>query len=265
MHAPQISKSILAFFRHIVRGYFRRHFRAVRIANPKAFTSLPTSTPLIVYANHSSWWDPMVLVLLADRLMPRRSHFAPMDAAALKRYPILKRIGIFPVEMKTPRGAAQFLRTSLALLAQNAVLWITPQGRFADARERPLAFKPGLASLAAKAPKGCTLLPLAIEYVFWDERLPDTLLQFGEPIYILHGETAEAVEQLLTAALLETMEALKHKAIARDPAAFEILHTGRVGVGGFYELGQRLLAKLRRRPYQPAHTPPPLAAQKPRG
>ena len=250
MRSPSISLFTLSFFRRIARRYFRRHFRAVRITDP--FPNI--QGPLIIYANHSSWWDPMISVMLAWKLMPTRQHFAPMDATALNRYAMLKRIGIFPVEMNSARGAAQFLRTSLTVLAEGGVLWITPQGRFADNRERPLHFKSGLAALAARVPGGCTLLPLAIEYPFWDERLPEALLHFGTPIQISTG-TAEEIEPHLKRALLETMEALQEKSIARNPAAFTILQQGSAGTGGFYAFGQRALAKLRGRPYQPDHTP----------
>ncbi len=258
MSAPHISRFTLAFFRHIVRGYFRRSFRAVRISEPARFAALPAG-PLIVYANHSSWWDPMVLVLLAQKLMPQRRHFAPMDATALERYRILKRIGIFGVDMQSVRGAARFLRTGLEILTSGGVLWITPQGRFADARERPLLFKPGMAALAARVPGGCTVLPLAIEYVFWDERFPETLLHFGHPVPI-EGKSTEEADALLHQALLDTMETLKEKAMARNPAAFTVLHGGKVGTGGFYEVGQRILARLRGRTYQPEHTRIPDAA-----
>jgi 1-acyl-sn-glycerol-3-phosphate acyltransferase len=249
----------LAFFRRIVRGYFRRHFRAVRISHAERFASLETG-PLIVYANHSSWWDPMVSVLLANRLMPHRKHYAPMDAQALERYGILKRIGIFGVDMHSVRGAARFLRTGLDLLAAGGVLWITPQGRFVDARERPLVFKPGMAALAGRVPGGCTVLPLAIEYVFWDERLPETLLHFGEPV-IIRGDEADS-EERLKAALIDAMETLKTMAMARDPRAFELLHAGRVGAGGFQEFFGRIFAWLRGRKYRADHTLTPLLEQK---
>ena len=252
MDAPHISKPVLGFFRRIVRGYFARHFRAVRVSDSPRFALLGAG-PLIVYANHSSWWDPMVLTLLAARYMPERAHYAPMDAAALARYGILKHVGVFGVEMKTARGAAQFLRTGLSVLAKGGVLWVTPQGRFADARERPLVFKPGLAALAARVPGGCTVLPLAIEYTFWDERLPETLLHFGEPVRV-DGESADEIDAALRNALGATMEALAAKAIPRNPAAFEVFQQGRVGTGGFYEFGQRLFARLRGRTFQAEHT-----------
>jgi len=257
MHVPHISKFVLWFFRGIVRGYFRRHFTGVRISHASSLASF-NDERLIIFGNHSSWWDPMVLVLLAGKLMPAREHFAPMDAAALERYGIFRHIGVFGVEMQTARGAAQFLRTGKAIVQRGGVLWVTPQGRFADTRERPLDFKPGLAALAAKMDGGCTVLPLAIEYVFWNERLPETLLRFGEPVHV-DGQTEE-VQQRLEAALVKTMEALKAEAMARDPAAFALLQDGTVGTGGFYEFGQRVVAILRRRPFQPRHSAVPLPA-----
>lgn len=259
MDAPPISNFVLGFFRHIAQGYFRRHFRAVRIHGAERVTAAARrGGPLIIYANHGSWWDPMVQVLLAARLMEDRRHYAPMDADSLKRYGILKRIGVFGVEMKTVRGAAIFLRTGLKILGGNGVLWVTPQGRFADARERPVEFKPGLAALAARVQGGCTLIPLAIEYVFWDERLPEVLLRFGEEIRV-EGDSAETIEPRLRHGLECVMDRLRDLAIARDPAAFSLLSQGRSGSGGFYELGHRILARLRGRKYQAEHTPPPQA------
>lgn len=256
MTPPTISAPMLKFFRRIVRGYFRRHFHAVRISGAERFVD--DGSPLIVYANHSSWWDPMVALLLADCLMPTRQHFAPMDAQALARYAILKRIGIFPVEMKTQRGAVQFLRTGEVILQNEGVLWITPQGRFVDARQRPLDFKPGLAALARRVAErsgSCTVLPLAIEYPFWDERLPETLLHFGGAVRISEPDlNAESIQTELMSALAVTMDELKELALERDPAQFATLVGGSAGTGGFYAVGQRLKAFVHRRPYQAEHT-----------
>ncbi len=252
MDAPHISPFVLSFFRHIVRGYFRRHFTAVRLSCASDLAMLNPER-LIVYANHSSWWDPMVSVLLAEKLMPSRSHYAPMDAVSLERYGILKHVGVFGVDMLTARGAAQFIRGGLAILERGGVLWVTPQGRFADARERPLAFKPGMAALAGKVPGGCTVLPMAIEYVFWNQRLPEVLLHIGQPVKVQGQSTADLQPQL-ESALLDAMDALKLMAIARDGSAFESLQQGRVGTGGLYALGQRALALLHRRKFQAEHT-----------
>ena len=249
---PAISGALLSIFRSIVRRYFRRHFHAVRLSGGQQLASI--TGPLILYANHSSWWDPMVAYLLAADRLPDRPHYAPMDAAALNRYAVLRRLGIFPVEMGTRRGAAQFLRTGQAILRTGGVLWVTPQGRFADPRERPLVFKPGLAALAARQ-TSCTLVPLAIEYTFWDERHPEALLHLGEPVQT-SGEPAEVLEPRLIAALESTMDALKARALSRNPQAFDrTLSFHAAGTGGLYGLAQRLRSLLRRQPYQAEHTP----------
>ena len=244
MDVPHISPLVLRFFRRIVRGYFRRHFTAVRLSRASLLNHLPDRR-LIVYANHGSWWDPMICVLLGEALMPERAHFAPMDAEVLAGYGILKRVGVFGVQMATARGAANFLRGGMKILASEGVLWITPQGRFADARERPLSFKLGMAALAVKTPEGCTVQPLAIEYVFWNRRLPEVLLHFGEAVRVQGGDTRDANPRLETA-LLEAMETLQKLALARDESAFIELAHGQRGSGGFYSIFERLRAKLRR-------------------
>lgn len=249
---PPVSDPLLRFFRFVVRGYFRRHFTAVRMRGLR-YIAPPPAGPLIVIGSHAGWWDPMTSTLLADIVLPGRRHFAPMDAASLARYPILQRIGIFPVDMQTARGGAQFLRTGEAVLRSGGVLWITPQGRFGDVRERPLVFKPGVASLLARVPEA-TVLPLAIEYPFWDERLPETLLEWGAPLTALPPDR-DRITEVLVAALSATMDSLAAAVQTRDPTHFDrTLLRGRVGTGGFYALGQRLRALLLRRPYRPAHS-----------
>ena len=248
---PAISDVTLRFFTRIVRSYFRRHFRAVLVQHAERLRD--ATGPLIVYANHASWWDPMVSVLLAQTLLPGRKHYAPMDAVPLARYPILKKIGIFPVELATPRGAVQFLRTSEAVLKSGGVLWITPQGRFADVRERPVAFKPGLAALALRCPEA-TLVPLAIEYTFWNERLPEALLRFGSSMRIDHRLATESATSALQGLLESEMEALREAASTRDPLAFDVLLEGGRGTGGFYALGRRLRALLGGKGFQEDHS-----------
>jgi 1-acyl-sn-glycerol-3-phosphate acyltransferase len=248
---PVVSEMTLRFFQRVVRVYFRRHFRSVMVQQAEVVAGLVG--PLIIYANHSSWWDPMVSVLLAQALLPERRHYAPMDAEALKRYPILGKIGIFPVEMATARGAAQFLRTSQAILASGGVVWITPQGRFVDSRTRPLGFKPGLGALAVRSPEAL-VIPLAIEYTFWDERLPETLLRFGKAVHIVEEMSTDAASERLESALVGTMEELKCAAMARDASVFRVLLRGGRGTGGVYGIGRWARSLFTKRPLQLDHT-----------
>lgn len=248
---PAISHLTLRFFRHIVRRYFRRHFRAVLAQHAERLAR--ARGPLIVYGNHSSWWDPMLIVLLGELLLPQRNHYAPIDAEALKKYPVLRKLGIFPVEMGSARGAAQFLRTAEAILRSGGVLWLTPQGRFADPREFPLAFKPGLAALALRLPE-IPLLPLAVEYTFWDERLPETLIHMGEQLQIEPTMNTAQATQILESALGDSMYVLQQATIRRDASQFTELLSGSRGTGGAYALIRRIQAVVKGRPLDPDHS-----------
>jgi 1-acyl-sn-glycerol-3-phosphate acyltransferase len=175
-----------------------------------------------------------------------------MDAAALAHYGLFRRMGAFPVEQGSRRGAAQFLRNSLQVLADpRRVLWITPQGAFTDQRKRPVVFQPGLAALVRRIPRA-TVVPIAIEYTFWDERLPEVLVNVGEPI-TCRAEEGAAIAAQLERSLEQTLDELAALGMARDPKGFRTLLAGASGTGGIYELWQRLRAAVTGREYSGEH------------
>ncbi len=249
---PKISPFTLAFFRRIVRSYFRRHFRAVQVQGAEHLANVGDG-PLIVYGNHVSWWDPMLIVLVGNVLLPHRRHYAPMLAAPLKRYAILRKIGIFPVELGSRRGAVEFAQTAGAILASGGVLWITPQARFADVRERPLAFKAGLAMVVKNTP-GVHLIPMAVEYTFWSERLPEALVRIGPEFSANSGDEVAAITQQTEATLETLMDELRSAAMTRDPLQFTTMLEGKRGTGGFYALGKRIRALVTGKSFQQDHS-----------
>ncbi len=247
------SRRMLLLFANYLQWYIGRHFHAMRLANANRFPS--TSGPLIVYANHASWWDPLAFILISRYFLPTGCHYAPMDAVALEHYAFLRKLGLFGIEAGTPRGAAQFLRAAGEILsAPGSVLWVTPEGRFTDMRTRPAIFRPGLATLVARL-GACTLVPLAFEYTFWDERLPEILMSCGQAIEVTDGRLHSVGDwsERLTAALATTQDELAALSKLRDPAHFTTILSGRVGVSGVYEVWQRLGAVLSGRVYQGSH------------
>jgi 1-acyl-sn-glycerol-3-phosphate acyltransferase len=243
---PAISAAHLWLFRGITRRYFRRHFRAVMIQRQDVLLqAVASGRPVLILGTHAGWWDPMVAVLLGDLLLRQRRHYAPMDAAPLSRFGILQRIGIFPVDLHAADRGMQFLRVSEAVLAANAVLWVTPQGRFADVRERPLAFMPGVALLLKRAMNSGLeplCIPLAIEYPFWNERLPEVCLRLGDAIDPRTLQVADLHElsASLEGALARTMDQLRDEVMTRDPLRFHSLLKGAAGTGGLYAWSKKL-------------------------
>ena len=214
--------------------------------------------PLVIYLNHPSWWDPILCAELARRMLPGRQHRAPISAESLRRYRFFGRIGMFPVAQNSPRGAAQFLRLSQALLKAGGVLWITAEGHFTDPRTRPTRLMPGLGALLQRV-DGVTVFPLAVEYSFWNQRLPEALLAVGEPLHVsLSGEHSAADWTAALEANLQTaQDNLASASLQRDPAPFTTLLEGNRGMAGPYAIWQRISARLRGERYIADHEAAP--------
>ncbi|MGC8541150.1 MAG: lysophospholipid acyltransferase family protein [Phycisphaerae bacterium] len=240
---PAYRPVVAALARWYIPRFVRKAFHAVRLDAQSDIP--PAATPTVIYLNHPSWWDPLIGAVIACRFYPRHKHYCPIDAQSLAQYPIMRQLGFFPVHKNSARGAAEFLQASRSVLRQNnAILWVTPQGDFVDSLVRPVALKPGLGHLARDI-YPVTFVPMAVEYIFWQDRLPEALISLGAPISPdMHGEKTPAQwTQRLAEALEHQQNVLRAKAISRSGAGFTTLLAQRSGVGGIYDARMRLSGK----------------------
>jgi 1-acyl-sn-glycerol-3-phosphate acyltransferase len=251
---PPLSPLLVRLFTAYARRYLQRSFHAVRLACIGMPPQVPEA-PLIIYCNHPSWWDPLLCFVLAYHCFPAHTHYAPIAAEALARYRFFTRLGFFGVTPGTLRGAATLLRVGQAIMQQpRTALWMTPEGRFTDPRPRPVRLQPGLGHLASRLERG-SIVPLALEYPFWEERFPEALGCFGAPVRIASGprRSAHAWTALLTEQLAAVQDCLATVACQRDRAAFVVLFEGRTGVGGVYDCWSALRARLHGIRFHKAH------------
>lgn len=233
---PRVSRGLLKMFTVYSGRYVRRRFHSFRVLR-NGFPPPDCARPLVIYLNHAGWWDPLICLLLARRFFPSRSSFAPMDGAMLRRYRFFRHLGFFGLDQEKSRGAVTFVRMAQVILASSAnALWLTPQGRFMDVRERPLRLQNGLGLLACRKPD-VMFVPLAIEYSFWTEPNPEALVAFGEPIVPSASPARTEVEwtQTLSDALEFSQDELAARSCRRDPADWLTLDRGRSGVNAFYD------------------------------
>lgn len=288
---PYVSPYVFNWFAWVGRRMLAKQFHKVRVlvvGRPPVLEG-----PFCVYLNHASWWDPLVVLLLAQRFYSNHVHYGPFESRALSRYRIWEKVGGFGVDLDSPAGAKRFLKMSEAILKmRNGALWVTAQGRFADVRERPLALKRGVHALMLRHPD-VIFLPLAVEYVFWEESRPELLLAFGKPhkgcatighsgndlaSSGLKGDVLESgraafdapstefasleKDQLLRrrplaaweGELAKTMDRLAEASCSRRPENFETLLLGASGVGGWYDRIGSVRARLFGRTYRREHS-----------
>lgn len=217
--------------------------------------TLAPDAPLIVYANHPSWWDPLLAHYLNARLFNPRQLYAPIDASALEKYKVFSKLGFYGVNMASHSGAAAFLKQSIGILEHPATaLWITPEGRFCDCRDYSAPFMPGLSHLCTKLTRG-VILPMAMEYVFWEERLPECLIRFGDPVAAVESSGKSKAEwtDLLSQQLRTAQTKLRDESVARDASKFTPVLRGGVGAGGSYDFMRRIKSLFSRQHFRLEH------------
>jgi 1-acyl-sn-glycerol-3-phosphate acyltransferase len=248
----QPSPMMVQWFAWYSRRFIAKNFHAMRLSNlglPPADDDLP----LVVYANHASWWDPLVGIVLKHAFYRTRDLYAPIDARALQQYGILRKLGFFPIRRNTTLASRDFLRACLDCLhSPRSLVMLTPQGKFADPRVRPIQFEPGVGHLAARSP-GVRFVPVAIEYTFWDQKQPELLVHFGQPLLPSAGQTHAQLTQAMQDSLTQAQDTLAQLAINRNPADFQTLICGRAGQSPAYDLWRKFTALLRGQRFKPEH------------
>ena len=116
------------------RSRLRAAFSAVRAEGMDHLRAALAAGPALIVSNHTSWWDPMVVLYLTERVLRCDGH-AMMDAANLRRLPFFAMVGAFGVDLADPADGASAMRYAARLLsAPGRMVWVFPQGR-----ERPAA------------------------------------------------------------------------------------------------------------------------------
>lgn len=255
MSLPESKAWLVDGFCRYTHRMVSRRFTSFGIQFAEPLESLaPKSHALVVYANHVSWWDPIVAMLLRKSYFSDRILYAPIDASALKAYRIFAKMGFFGIELHRLQGAADFLKTSRAILEHpRSSLWVTPEGKFTDCRDHSQPMMPGLAHLAASVPS-VSFLPLAIEYPFWEEPRPMITVRFGNRQTFDGTRSKRECGEQLESALRKTQHELASSVIARQADAFEYLIAPRAARTSWYDTLRAWVAWYHGQPFDPRHS-----------
>lgn len=226
----------------------RRSFAAVRLAHGsddalRALAGL-AGGPLLLAYSHASWWDPIVGAFLWRRHFADRPVFAPMDARELARFRFMRKLGLFGIDPDDP-GSIDAMGAYLAAetkASPRAVVAITPQGRFTDPRDE-LVVRPGAAALAAHL-GAAGAASVAIEYAFWNDRLPEVFVRVERIARPAAGSTA-SWQRAIVAAMRGNAESLAAAVRARDASAFQVAVGKGAGAHPVYDLWLRIRGKGR--------------------
>lgn len=239
-----------AWFSGHARGRIRSTFGVTRVHGLARARALCEEAPVLLVANHTAWWDPLVALHVSQHLLGVDG-YAMMDAKNLRRLPFFAFVGAFGVDLDRPAdGAAAIKYTARLLDRAGRAVWIFPQGRERPVTERPLAFRPGSAEIARVARKA-RAVPVGIRYEFGGEERPALYISLGAAL-----SPERDVDKALGAheRAVEAELARIERAVRGEGEDFEEVH--RAPVSWIGEAATRLLARFAGSSKTHALTPP---------
>jgi 1-acyl-sn-glycerol-3-phosphate acyltransferase len=143
----------------ILRFIFRVYLRSVHRLRIVGTEHIPAEGPLILCANHTSYFDSMLMALCCRRpvrfLITETFYHHPLLGQ------VIQRCGAIPVSLEG--DVRHLLRRGLAVLADGGVLGIFPEGRLSRTGATGHG-EPGAALLAAAS--GAPIIPISIAGAF---------------------------------------------------------------------------------------------------
>jgi chlorobactene lauroyltransferase len=229
--------------------YFRRLARrAFYVMAGRGFEHLqhlPTDRPVLLFCNHTNWWDGLIVYLLA-RQMPHKAAYCMMEEKQLKHYRFFTWLGAFSVDLSNPLRSAASLRYAQRLLQKNeSAIWIFPQGKLCRPGEL-IEVKPGSDYLAKNAPHAL-LVPVAMRYEFFREDRPNVLIDIGRPF-----PAVESSDERIAQECNEIFARVNRAAVEQDLAGFKPLFPPRLTINKRWEW-VKLAATGRLREFSPSN------------
>lgn len=197
----------------------RRAFGSLRVRGLEAVRAQVRDGPVLVVSNHTSWWDPLLVLVLTTRVLGVDA-FAMMDAKNLRRLPFFGLVGAFGVDLGVPEDGARAIRYAAKLLDRpGRVVWIFAQGRERPVTARPLGFRGGTAEIARVA-RRAAVVPVALRYEHGARPAPDVYVSFGAPMERATSRDAEVARLAQEAAVTAELDALDGALDVGDVAAW---------------------------------------------
>jgi 1-acyl-sn-glycerol-3-phosphate acyltransferase len=190
------------------RNLFKRRFANFRVAGLDKLRERNKTFPLILYANHSSWWDPLVAFWICQNA--KCDVYAMMQEKNLQKLPFFRKIGAFSVVRESPREAVKSIRYAVNLLRENPkrTILIFPQGEILPNDVRPLKFYNGLARIIEQTGK-CLVVPLAMRYEFLDDFKPEAFARVSELEIFENNTDSKQLTLNLSEKLTKTLDSIK--------------------------------------------------------
>lgn len=192
------------------RRLFKRGFNSLQVSGLDFLIERDKNSPLLIYANHSSWWDGLVAFEISR--LAELDSFYLMEEKQLRKLRLFRKLGAFSVVREKPREAIRSVNYSADVLRNkpNRAVWIFPQGEILPNDVRPLRFYNGLTKIIEKT-GNCSAVSVAMRFEFLGAFKPDIFVKIGKPIFFTINEKIDSrkTTTLFENELTETLNSLR--------------------------------------------------------
>ncbi|WP_353854861.1 lysophospholipid acyltransferase family protein [Bacillus sp. Bos-x628] len=200
------------FYIYLKRYLLNKHFRCLML---KGRIDPKEKLPVLYIANHSSWWDGLIIFLLTEKVS-NLDHYMMMEEKQLKQYQFFRKLGAFPVHKEELKSVKQALMTAKDKMETGAAVWLFPQGKIMHQDARPLELEGGASFLVRQFDK-VVVKPVTLHYTFNQFQKPTVSVVFGEDA-VLSGESLRKKEVThMLSNLLETQLNTHQAHVIADP------------------------------------------------
>jgi chlorobactene lauroyltransferase len=200
------------------RNLFKRKFNSFQVSGIESLTKFP----LVIYSNHSTWWDGLVAFEIAQKA--NLDFFVMMEEKQLKNLQLFRKLGAFSVVRENPREAIKSVNYAAKLLKdkQDRIIWIFPQGEILPNDVRPIKFYNGVSKIIEKVDQ-CYSVPIVMRFEFLGEFKPDIFVKIGSPQMFDKSLQSKDLTLQLAENLTETLDNLKSDIINKKTQHYQNL------------------------------------------
>ncbi len=165
----------------------KRHFKKIHIEGDIPDLNLP----LLVVANHFSWWDGFFILSLNRKRFHKKFHVMMLEEQ-LRKYWFFSHTGAFSVK-KNSKSVIESLNYAVELL-QNPENMLTyfPQGQFESMYQQPLPFENGLSWILKNLKNDLQVIFVVNQVEYFESPKPQLFIYFEK--YDYAGKSSEQIK-----------------------------------------------------------------------
>jgi 1-acyl-sn-glycerol-3-phosphate acyltransferase len=182
-------------FHRYLNNLFRQHFYAIHLLDP--VPDFKSDIPILLFPNHSSWWDGFFIYLLNKKCLHRKTYLMMLEEQ-LKQNRFFRFLGVYSIRSDSIKHIKQSLQYTINLLNKKdkaTMVCFFPQGELQPWHTKPIHLKRGLIFILERIEREIQLCFLSIRIEFLKEQRPEVFLQLS-PIQPIQSPNSYALPEL---------------------------------------------------------------------